>query len=56
MKNLVNFDASSGKWIAYKVSAKKVQKIISHNAENRPKLGRKTDSLFENWHEEFDDL
>ena len=26
MKNLVSFNASSGKWIAYKVSAKKVQK------------------------------
>ena len=39
MRSLVNFNASSGKsLIAYKVSAKKLQRIISHDTEKRSKL------------------
>ena len=63
MRNLVNFNVSSGKSenlhfdvpllsIAYKVSAR----IISHDTEKRSKLWRKTDFLFEKWHEEFGEL
>ena len=48
-RNLVNFNANSGKSenlrfhvlplsIAYKVSAKKIQRIISHGTEKRSKL------------------
>ena len=43
--------------IAYKVSAKKkYRRIISHDTEKRSKLWRKTDFLFEKWHEEFSEL
>ena len=49
MRNLVNFNVSSGKSenlhfdvlllsIAYKVSAKKYRRIISHDTEKRSKL------------------
>ena len=50
MRNLVNFDVSSGKSenmhfdvvlllsIAYKVSAEKYRRIISHDTEERSKL------------------
>ena len=65
MRNLVNFNVSSGKSenlhfdvllfsIAYKVSAKKVRKNdLSWHWIKRFKLRRKTDFLFEKWHEEF---
>ena len=68
MRNLVSFNASSGKsWnlhpdvlllpIAHKVQLEKYRRIISHNwkmiTEKRSKLWRKTDFLFERWHEEF---
>ena len=65
IRNLVNFNACNGKpenlhfdvlllSIAYKVSAKKKQRnVISHDTEKRSKLWRKTDFLFEKWHEEF---
>ena len=68
MRNLVNFNLSSGKSenlhfgvlllsIAYKVSAKKVQKnYLSWHWIKRSKLWRKTDFLFEKWHEEFGEL
>ena len=68
IRNLVNFNACNGKpenlhfdvlllSIAYKVSAKKKQRnVISHDTEIRSKLWRKTDFLFEKWHEEFGKL
>ena len=66
MRNLVNFNASSGKSenlhfdvlllpTAYKVSAKKVQ-IIPHDTEKISKLWKITDFLFEKWHGEFGEL
>ena len=43
--------------IAYKVfQLKKCRRIISHDTEKRSKLWRKTDFLFEKWHEEFGEL
>ena len=65
MTNLVNFNASSGKFenlyfnvlllsIAYKVLTKKVQKVICHDIEESSKLWRKTHFLLEKWHEKFD--
>ena len=67
MGNLVNFSMSSGKSknlhsdvlllsIAYKVSAKKYRRIISHDIEKRSKILRKTDFLFEKRREEFGEL
>ena len=67
MRNLVNFNASSGKYenllfdmlllpIAYEVLAKKYRRVISHNTEERSELWRKTDFLLEKRHEEFDKL
>ena len=67
MRNLVNFNASSGKSenlhfdvltlsIAYKVSAKKYRRMISHDTEKRFKHWRKTEFLFEKWYEEFGKL
>ena len=67
IRNLVNFHASSWKSenlhfdvlllsIAYKVSAKKYRRIISHDTKERSTLWRKTDFLFEKWHEEFGEL
>ena len=64
IRNLVNFNASSGRSgnvhfdvlllpIVYKISAWNCRGIISHGAEKRSKLWRKTDFLFEKWHEEF---
>ena len=60
MRNLMNFNASSGKSenlhfdvvlilsIAYKFSAKNYRRNVCHDAEKRSKLWRKTDFLFEN--------
>ena len=42
--------------LAYKVQPKKYRRIISHGTEKRSKLWRKTDFLFEKWHEEFGEL
>ena len=42
--------------IAYKVSAEKYRRIISHDTEERSKLWWKTDFLFEKWHEKFGEL
>ena len=42
--------------ITYEVSAKKYRRIISHYTEKKSKLLRKTDFLFEKWHEKFDEL
>ena len=65
MSNLVNFNVSSSKSenlhfdvlllsIAYKVSAKKVQKnYLSWHWIKRSKLWRKTDFLFEKWYGEI---
>ena len=66
-KNLMNLNASSSKpenlrydvlllSIVYKVSAKKVRRIITHNTKERSTIWRKTDVLLEKWHEEFDEL
>ena len=64
VRNLVDFNVSSGKCknlhfgvlllsVAYKVSAKKVQKnYLSWHWIKRSKLWRKTDFLFQKWHEE----
>ena len=67
LTNLVNFNGSSCKSenlhfhvlllsIAYKVSAKKYRRIISHETEEWSILWRKTDFLFEKWHEKFGEL
>ena len=67
MTNLVNFNASSGKFenlhfdvlllsIAYKVSVKKCRRVISHDIEKWSKLWRKTHFLFEKRHEKFDEF
>ena len=60
MSNLVNFNASTGKSenvlllsVAYKVSPKKYRRIFSHDTEKWFKLWKKTDFLFEKWHEKF---
>ena len=62
----MNFNVSSGKSenlyfdvlvlsVTYKFSAKNVQRrIIYRDTEEWCKPGRKTDFLFEKWHEEFD--
>ena len=39
-----------------KFQLKKYRRTISHDTEKRSKLWRKTDFLFENWHEEFAEL
>ena len=60
--NLVNFNTCSGKSenlhlgvlllsIAYKVSAKECNRVISHDTEEWSKIWRKTHFLFEKWHE-----
>ena len=65
--NLVNLNVSNRKpvnlhfdvlllSIAYKVSAKKDRRIISHDTKDRSTLWRKTDFLFEKWREEFGEL
>ena len=66
--DMVNFNVRSGKSenlhydvlllpIAYKVSDKKVQKnYLSWHWIKRSKLWRKTDFLFEKWHEDFGEL
>ena len=67
MSNLVELNVSSGKSeklhfdvlllsIAFKVSTKKYRRIISHDTKKRSTLWRKTDFLFEKWHEEFGEL
>ena len=70
MRNLVNSDTGKGKSenlhfdavlllsTAYKISAEKVQKnyFSSHWKTCEEKLWRKTDFLFEKWHEEFGEL
>ena len=66
MTNFVNFNAGSGKSenvhfdmpllsVAFKVSAKKYRRVISHDSEKWSKLWRKTHFLFEKRHEEFDE-
>ena len=67
-RNLVNFDASSGKTenlhldamlllsIVYNVSAKEVLKNYLSWHWKRPKLWRKTDFLFKIWYEKFHDF
>ena len=42
--------------IAIKFQPKTCRRTISHGTEKRSKLSRKTDFLFEKWHEEFCEL
>ena len=64
IRNLVNFHGNSQKSenlhfdellfpVAYKVSAKKYRRVISHDTEDWSKLWIKTNFLFKKWHEEF---
>ena len=68
MKNLVNFNANSGKSenlhfdalllsITYiKFQLKKCGRVISHDTEEWSTLWWKNHFLFEKWHEKFDEF
>ena len=43
-------------YFCLKFQSKKYRRIISHDTDKRSKLWRKTNFLFEKWHEEFGEL